>query len=299
MAWLVSDEARYVTGVTLPVDAGSSTSADGAQPCGANRFRPDGAGGDRAIRTTRSPPGGRRPCAVVPAGGTARPLRRCGGLSAAPDDRRRRSGPYPVRGRIGLPQTIHRRQAGRGAGGHRCRRHPRRGHGHQGVPARAAIRHPGFRGDLPVNIARKRAAVRRCWRPPASVQLVPLDFERDDLIGRTGQGRLSHRRSDFFIWEGVTQYLTEERSAPPRLPCGPHRRRAGWCSPTSEGTSSTGEHVRRSDRVSKIPETQQVWHFGLDPDEVSAFVAEYGWRLIEQAGPDYFLRTTSNPPGAS
>ena len=30
VAWLVSDAARYVTGVTLPVDAGRSTSADGA-----------------------------------------------------------------------------------------------------------------------------------------------------------------------------------------------------------------------------------------------------------------------------
>jgi hypothetical protein len=28
---------------------------------------------------------------------------------------------------------------------------------------------------------------------------------------------------------------------------------------------------------------------------VSAFVAEYGWRLIEQAGPDYFVRHYIEP----
>ena len=40
----------------------------------------------------------------------------------------------------------------------------------------------------------------------------------------------------------------------------------------------------------RFRQRQQVWRFGLDPDDVSAFVAEYGWRLVEQAGPDYFLR---------
>ena len=43
---------------------------------------------------------------------------------------------------------------------------------------------PVFEVDLPVNIERKRAAVRRAiGGVPASVHLVPLDFERDDLIG--------------------------------------------------------------------------------------------------------------------
>ena len=42
---------------------------------------------------------------------------------------------------------------------------------------------------------------------------------------------------------------------------------------------------------------QQVWRFGLNPDEVSAFVAEYGWRLVEQAGPDYYVRQYIEPTG--
>ena len=44
---------------------------------------------------------------------------------------------------------------------------------------------------------------------------------------------------------------------------------------------------------------QQLWHFGLRPDEVSAFVSEYGWRLIEHAGPDYFLEHYIRPTGRS
>ena len=50
VAWLVSDEACYVTGVTLPVDAGDGTNADGAKPRRPDRLRTDGAGGSRAVR---------------------------------------------------------------------------------------------------------------------------------------------------------------------------------------------------------------------------------------------------------
>jgi len=70
---------------------------------------------------------------------------------------------------------------------------------------------PVFEVDLPVNIERKRAAVRHAIGAiPASVHLVPLDFERDDLIATlTGHGYRADART-FFIWEGVTQYLTED-----------------------------------------------------------------------------------------
>ena len=45
---------------------------------------------------------------------------------------------------------------------------------------------------------------------PASVHLVPVDFERDELMDRlVGHGYSTGART-FFIWEGVTQYLTED-----------------------------------------------------------------------------------------
>ena len=41
----------------------------------------------------------------------------------------------------------------------------------------------------------------------------------------------------------------------------------------------------------------KLWHFGLQPDEVADFLAEYGWRLIEQAGPEQFLQRYVEPTG--
>ena len=73
------------------------------------------------------------------------------------------------------------------------------------------VRIPVFEVDQPVNIARKADAVRRVLGElPLSVRLVPLDFERDDLLTALAeQGYRTDYRA-FFIWEGVTQYLTED-----------------------------------------------------------------------------------------
>jgi O-methyltransferase involved in polyketide biosynthesis len=38
-----------------------------------------------------------------------------------------------------------------------------------------------------------------------------------------------------------------------------------------------------------------VWKFGLHPDEVAAFVGEYDWRLVEQAGPEYYQQHYIGP----
>lgn len=45
----------------------------------------------------------------------------------------------------------------------------------------------------------------------------------------------------------------------------------------------------------RFRQRRQVWKFGLDPDDVAAFVGEYEWRLVEQAGPDYYVQTYLEP----
>ncbi len=158
---------------------------------------------------------------------------------------------------------------------------------------------PVFEVDLPVNIERKRAAVRRAIRGvPASVHLVPLDFERDDLIGALTENGYRADSRTFFIWEGVTQYLTEAAV----------RATLDALRPAPRGSRLVFTYVRRDfiDGVhmygaailyKRFRQRQQVWRFGLDPDAVSEFVAEYGWRLVEQTGPEYYLRNYIEPAG--
>ena len=158
---------------------------------------------------------------------------------------------------------------------------------------------PVFEVDLPVNIVRKTAAVQRAiGGVPTSVHLVPLDFERDDLIGTlTGNGYRTDART-FFIWEGVTQYITEDAV----------RATLGALQAAPSGSRLVFTYVRRDfiDGVNmygaemlyrRFRQRQQVWKFGLDPDDVGGFVGEYGWQLVEQAGPDFYLRNYIRPTG--
>jgi methyltransferase (TIGR00027 family) len=159
---------------------------------------------------------------------------------------------------------------------------------------------PVFEVDLPVNIARKKAAVAHAiGAVPASVRLVPVDFERDDLISAlTGLGYRADART-FFIWEGVTQYLNQDavRATLVALQAA-----------APAGSRLVFTYVRRdfieganmydaAILYERFRQRQQVWRFGLDPEQVSAFVAEYGWQLVEQAGPDYYLRNYIEPTG--
>jgi len=158
---------------------------------------------------------------------------------------------------------------------------------------------PVFEVDQPVNIALKAKTVRRVLGgSPLSVRLVALDFERDDLLTSLAEHGYHTDYRTFFICEGVTQYLTE---------AGVRRTLEGLRA-AAPGSRLVFTHVRRDfiDGTNRYGartlyrntrERHQLWHFGLEPDEVAGFIAEYGWRLVEQAGPDEFVERYAKPAG--
>jgi methyltransferase (TIGR00027 family) len=146
------------------------------------------------------------------------------------------------------------------------------------------VRIPVFEADLPVNIARKAKTVRRVLgEAPLSVRLVALDFERDDLLTALAEHGYHTDYRAFFICEGVTQYLTE---------AGVRRTLEGLRA-AAPGSRLVFTYVRRD----FMRKRKQLWQFGLDPDEVAGFIAEYGWRLVEQAGPDELVQRYVEPAG--
>ena len=161
------------------------------------------------------------------------------------------------------------------------------------------VRIPVFEVDLPVNIARKAKTLRRVLGgPPLSVRLVALDFERDDLLTALAEHGYHTDYRAFFICEGVTQYLTEDGV----------RRTLDGLRAAAPGSRLVFTYVRRDfiDGTNRygtrtlyrtVRQRQQLWHFGLDPDEVADFIAEYGWRLVEQAGPDELVARYVEPTG--
>ncbi len=158
---------------------------------------------------------------------------------------------------------------------------------------------PIFEVDQPVNIERKAAAVRRVLGElPSSVRLVALDFERDDVLtALTGLGYRADYRT-FFVWEAVTQYLTADAV----------HATLESLRPAASGSRLVFTYVRRDflDGVNfygakrlyrRFRERQQLWRFGLQPEEVAAFLDRHGWRLVEQLGPEEIVRRYVEPTG--
>jgi methyltransferase (TIGR00027 family) len=158
---------------------------------------------------------------------------------------------------------------------------------------------PVFEVDLPVNIERKRTVVRRALGgAPPSVHFVPIDFERDDLAAELGKRGYRAGYRTFFVWEGVTQYLTEDavRNTFGNLATAAAGSRVVFTYIQRDFIDGTNLYGSRS-AYRRFREKQQIWLFGIKPGEVAAFVAKYGWRLIEEAGPDYYLEHYIRPTG--
>jgi methyltransferase (TIGR00027 family) len=158
---------------------------------------------------------------------------------------------------------------------------------------------PIFEVDQPVNIERKAAAVRRVLGTiPSSVHLVPLDFERDDVLTALAERGYRADYRTFFVWEAVTQYLTADAV----------HATLESLRPVAPGSRLVFTYVRRDfiDGVNfyrakqlyrRFRQRQQLWRFGLQPAEVAAFLDGHGWRLVEQLGPEQIVQRYVEPTG--
>ena len=158
---------------------------------------------------------------------------------------------------------------------------------------------PIFEVDQAVNIARKTAAVRRVLgKQPVSVRLVPLDFEHDDVLDvLTGHGYRPDSRT-VFVWEAVTQYLSAEAvdSTMQRLRQATSGSRLVFTYVLRDFID--GVNLYGADALyRRFRQRQQLWQFGMSPQDVAAFLAGRGWQLAEQAGPELFMRRYVEPTG--
>ncbi|MEZ0049464.1 methyltransferase (TIGR00027 family) [Mycobacterium sp. MAA66] len=158
---------------------------------------------------------------------------------------------------------------------------------------------PVFEVDQPVNIERKRAVLNRVFgTPPPSIHLVAVDFEHDDLMATLAAQGYDRNARTFFIWEGVTQYLTAEAVSATfeQLRSTPAGSRLDFTYVQRdfiEGRNMYGgEGLYRMFRVNS-----QVWKSGFGPDEVAGYLEGYGWRLLDQMGPEQVLDRYVRPTG--
>jgi methyltransferase (TIGR00027 family) len=158
---------------------------------------------------------------------------------------------------------------------------------------------PIFEVDLPENIANKRAKLHELYgEVPSSVRLVPIDFESQDLAAVLAEHGYRTDQRTFFVWEGVTQYLSEAGV----------RKTFDFLAKTASGSRLVFTYVRQDfiDGVNlygaarayrQFRVKQEVWRFGMVPERVGDFLAAYHWREVEQLGSEECVERYIRPSG--
>ena len=143
-----------------------------------------------------------------------------------------------------------------------------------------------FEVDLPETIAAKRTKLEQVFgRVPENVTLVPMDFDHQNLEEVLRSYGQRPEEKTFFIWEGVTQYLTEAGV----------RQTFAFLAKAAVGSRLVFTYVQQdfldgtaqfglSVRSQVVRVKDQLWRFGMKPEQIAAFLAEYGWREVEQMG---------------
>jgi methyltransferase (TIGR00027 family) len=158
---------------------------------------------------------------------------------------------------------------------------------------------PVFEVDQPANVETKRHTIEKAFGVvPPQLHLIPMDFESGDLNTELARHGYNPACRTFFIWERVTQYLTE---------CGFHATLA-FLRAASPGSRIVFTYVHRDfidgidtfgarQLYEQYRARQQVWLFGLRPNEVEAILNDHGWRVVEHVGAGEYQRRYVDPTG--
>ncbi len=165
------------------------------------------------------------------------------------------------------------------------------------LPALADL--PVWEIDQPENIESKRVRLQQIFGVlPSHVTLVPIDFGREPLSAAlTARGYSTDMRT-FFIWEAVTQYLTETgiRATFDFLAKAASGSRLAFTYVRKDfidGQELYGQEAMYKQYVLK----DKFWLFGMAPEDVADFIAAYGWRVVEHLGYDELADRYVKPTG--
>jgi methyltransferase (TIGR00027 family) len=165
------------------------------------------------------------------------------------------------------------------------------------LPALADV--PVWEVDQWENINTKRGRLRKVLgEVPSQVTLVPIDFDREELGAVLGSYGYAVASKTFFIWEAVTQYLTEAGI----------EATFGFLSKAAVGSQLAFTYIRKDFIDGKASYGAEYLYkmmvlkdksflYGLDPEDVAAFLGDRGWRVLEHLGYDDLAERYVKPTG--
>jgi methyltransferase (TIGR00027 family) len=143
-----------------------------------------------------------------------------------------------------------------------------------------------FEVDLPtVQNDKKRKLEKYLGRLPDHVSFIPIDFDTQTLDTVFSGTAFNPAKPAIFVWEGVTQYISEEAV----------RQTLAFVGKSAPGSIIVFTYVLKSviERRSDIPcvehlmdtvAKQSPWVFGLEPSGIPDFLKPYHLSLIADAG---------------
>jgi methyltransferase (TIGR00027 family) len=137
--------------------------------------------------------------------------------------------------------------------------------------------------DQPENLRPKARRLEHLFGEiPPHVRLVAIDFDREDLGSVLRTNGYAPGSRTLFIWEAVTQYLTEAgiRATFAFLTTAASGSRLAFTYVLRdfiEGRNRYGQERLYERYVTR----EKIWRSGFDPAELPRFLESYGWHLIE------------------
>jgi methyltransferase (TIGR00027 family) len=156
-----------------------------------------------------------------------------------------------------------------------------------------------FEVDLPETIEAKKVVLNRLYGIiPEHIRLVSVDFDRQEVGKALQETGYSCEIKSFFIWEGVTQYISEAAVG----------KVLEFLQSANQGSRLVFTYIRKDFingqkmydlevlyRQTRLKE--EFWQFGMHPGEVGGFLEAFGWRELEQVGSAEYHQRYLQPAG--
>jgi methyltransferase (TIGR00027 family) len=156
-----------------------------------------------------------------------------------------------------------------------------------------------FEVDLPSVQDDKKKKIQKFFGSlPEHVTYIPIDFDTQELGEVFSGTAFDPSRPAVFVWEGVTQYITEDAV----------RRTLAFVGKSAPGSVIVFTYVLKGiiERRSDIPGAEQLmeavennapWIFGLEPSRISDFLKPFHLVLIADVGNADYQRNYLKPIG--
>ncbi len=125
---------------------------------------------------------------------------------------------------------------------------------------------------------------------PSGVRFVPIDFNKQSLEDELARAGYDKSNKTLFLWEGVTQYITEEAMIGT----------LDYIASTTKGSQVVFTYVLKAllenpnsfqkykGVVKRVKKTGFEWITGIEPNDISNILMEHGLNLIEDVGAEEY-----------